>query len=776
MSPEQVLRKPFDGRTDLFSLGAVLFECLTGSAAFLADSAIDTWARVVYVTPPAPSTLAPRVPAAADAVVARLLAKEPDERFASAADAARALRDAGTGASRGAWPWRRAATVAAAAGAIALGGYVTWRLTQPKALPPAPATAKQYYDRGLQQLRDGAYASAVTSLTSSIEVHRQYPEALARLAEAHGELDEETRAQEAIVRIGDITRAGYALPRDVAVRVDAISALLERDLSRAEAGYRLLADRHPQDGGAWLDLARVRQVAGMKVEARRAAQQAATLNPDDAAAHLRLASLAAEAVRRDEALREFEEAERLYAMISVTEGRAEAMLQRAAFLDAVGDSTASGQVLERAEKLLDLAPSPYQRARAGMLRSSLTASAGDLKGARRLAQDAVDVAHSAGLDTVAAEALIQSGVTSMQARDYGPARTDLERGIELAKRSGAHLAALRGTLQLASIYLDIEQPIDAYNLANGMLNFAHGRYPRHEMIAMSIIARSQEQTDARAAEATARQVLTMARALRDDREVAVALDGLAGPALTLGALPEALDLRTQLEQLYRQLHDRPNLASNLTSRADLLIRLGRFGHAEESLGEIDAGAAAGDQVFVSRARRVSLLRAIAASELRNFPAAAVSAQDVLTRSATSKSRDITQATAEALLTSARAALGRSSPPIGPWPPVKPSSPARELRYWRGVALLAIGDFAAAEAEVTAALQDISARPSAEFEWRMTAIAAAAARQRGDPAKADQMSARAQAALNTLRGIWKTEAADYERRADLIELRRAAGVS
>jgi tRNA A-37 threonylcarbamoyl transferase component Bud32/tetratricopeptide (TPR) repeat protein len=773
MSPEQVLRKPFDGRSDLFSLGAVLFECLTGTPAFRADSAIDTWARVVYVTPPAPSTLNPRVPAAADAAIARLLAKEPEARFASASEAAHAVRQAASGAAGSGLPMRRLAAAAAVMGAIALGGYGAWRLTRERPLPPPPPAAKEYYDRGLQYLRDGAYARAGKALTAAVEIHREYPQALARLAEAYNELDEETRAQKALLRIGDITRAGLVLPRDVAVRVDAISALIERDLPRAEAGYRALTDQSPQDRGAWLDLARVRQVAGHKVDAHQAAEQALKISPNYAAAHLRLGSLAAEALRRDEAVKEFKEAARLYALDSVTEGQAEAMLQRAYFLDAIGDSTASRQVLQEAEKLLALAESPYQQVRAAMLRSSLAASAGDLKGAGRVADEAVKLAQGANLDTVAADALIQWGTTLWLARDYDAARTDLERGIALAKGSGAKLVALRGTLQLASLYLEIDQPADANNLASGMLDFAHYRYPRFEMIALSIVARSQEQTDPRTAEKSARQVLAMARALQDDREVAGALDGLVGPALVLGSLPEVLDLRTQLEQLYRQQQDTNNLAQDLAGRADMLIRLGRLDQATEPLREIDAGAAAGNQVYASRARRVSLLRAMAAVESRDFPAATRHAQDVLARSATMKSPDITQITAEALL--AVATPGRRTV-LRAWPRVKPSAAERELRYWRGIALLTMGDFTGAEAEAGAALADIDRRPSAEFEWRMTAIAAAAARRRGDETKGGQMAARAQGALDSLRAAWKVDAVDYERRADLTDLRRAAGIS
>jgi tetratricopeptide (TPR) repeat protein len=146
MSPEHVLRRPVDARSDLFSLGAVLFECLTGRPAFQATSDIETWGRVVYVAPPAPSSINPQVPAAADAVVSRLLAKEPAERFASASEAARALRavpgieSAFEGRRR-----HRALTVAAVLFVAALGvtgwaGWMKWH-TPPPQVAASPVIA-----------------------------------------------------------------------------------------------------------------------------------------------------------------------------------------------------------------------------------------------------------------------------------------------------------------------------------------------------------------------------------------------------------------------------------------------------------------------------------------------------------------------------------------------------------------------------------------------------------------------------------------------------------
>jgi serine/threonine protein kinase/Tol biopolymer transport system component len=82
LAPEQVKGDPVDARTDLFALGSILFELMTGQRAFVREHTIDTLHAIVHDDPPcllpadAPST----------AIVQRLLAKAPDARFQSAAD------------------------------------------------------------------------------------------------------------------------------------------------------------------------------------------------------------------------------------------------------------------------------------------------------------------------------------------------------------------------------------------------------------------------------------------------------------------------------------------------------------------------------------------------------------------------------------------------------------------------------------------------------------------------------------------------------------------
>jgi tetratricopeptide (TPR) repeat protein len=780
MSPEQVLRKPVDGRSDLFSLGAVLFECLTGRPAFQAATDIDTWARVVYLAPPAPSSLDARVPAVVDGVVAGLLAKDPAARIGSATAAATALRAAlqvpDLAPRRRAGSSKRRMVAVLVLAVAAISGFAGWRMLRARPLPPPPAAARAWYDRGLAHLRNGAYFTAKNELQKALDVHPEYPAALARLAEAHSELDEEDDARAAIVRIGTFVSDRSAMPVDEQLRLDAIGAQVLHDFPAAAAAYQRLADGNKNDQGVWLDLARLRQIEGQRAEARSACERALQINPDYAAAHLRKGALAAEEVRRDEALAEFAAAEEIYQTSGDSEGQAEALLQRAEFLDAIGDFTAARAALEEATKILEVTRNPFQQVRAALQRSSQLASSGDLDAARRTAEEAVATAQQNKLETVAAKALIETGTTLMRLRDFDEARTTLQKAIDLAKRKGAVLIEARGTLQLASVYLGLEQPEDARNLARGMLDFLQrGHHRRYEMIALSIIARAEEDRDIREAEKLARQVLAMARSLRDDREVALALDGLARAAAVLGSLPEALDLRTQQEQLHRQQQDRALLGFDLTSRADLLIRLGRFDQADEPLRELESGAAAGNNAFASRARRVLFLRALAASERHDFAAAADYARAVIRASASLKAPDTSQATAEVLLTYAMA----NRRPAGDrpaWSVLKPTAITREIRYWRAATLLAAGNLAAVEAEVAAGLADIDRQPSPEFEWRMAALAAAAASRRGDTVTAERMAARARTALAAVRTAWKDDAAAYERRADLVERKRAAGIS
>src|SRR5262249_9587151 len=103
MSPEQVTGEPLDGRTDLFSLGIVLYECVTCRRPFTGKTSAVIFSAILNHAPPAPSLLHPRSPSRIEDVMPRCLEKDRERRYQEAAglraDLRRVKRDLEAGNS-----------------------------------------------------------------------------------------------------------------------------------------------------------------------------------------------------------------------------------------------------------------------------------------------------------------------------------------------------------------------------------------------------------------------------------------------------------------------------------------------------------------------------------------------------------------------------------------------------------------------------------------------------------------------------------------------------
>jgi serine/threonine-protein kinase len=95
MAPEQVTGGAVDGRSDLFSLGVVLFELLTGARPFGGSSMTEVTYKIVHEAPPIPSRARPGVPAAFNPIILKLLEKDPARRYQRGAEVARVLESLG---------------------------------------------------------------------------------------------------------------------------------------------------------------------------------------------------------------------------------------------------------------------------------------------------------------------------------------------------------------------------------------------------------------------------------------------------------------------------------------------------------------------------------------------------------------------------------------------------------------------------------------------------------------------------------------------------------
>jgi len=93
ISPEQVFGKEADGRSDVFALGAVLYELLTGSPAFTASDLDAVLCQVINELPPPPSSRNRNIGVGFDRIVAKAMAKDPDERYGSAEEMSWDLRN-----------------------------------------------------------------------------------------------------------------------------------------------------------------------------------------------------------------------------------------------------------------------------------------------------------------------------------------------------------------------------------------------------------------------------------------------------------------------------------------------------------------------------------------------------------------------------------------------------------------------------------------------------------------------------------------------------------
>ena len=218
MSPEQVNGGRVDPRSDIFSLGCVLYEMLSGRSAFARDTPPETMAAILRDQPDDLTAVARGdVPAPVTALVARCLEKAPDRRFQSARDLAFALRETMRHAEPGKQPWRGGVlawpqvrpliVVAALLVAIGASWFVTTARGTAGGVPPdravvgraaasvpprreVPAAVEAYLRgrRAWDRRTENDLREAVRAFDASIDADPTYAPAYAGLADAYAQL------------------------------------------------------------------------------------------------------------------------------------------------------------------------------------------------------------------------------------------------------------------------------------------------------------------------------------------------------------------------------------------------------------------------------------------------------------------------------------------------------------------------------------------------------------------------------------------------------------
>jgi serine/threonine-protein kinase len=230
--PEVILGEPPSARADIFALGATFFEMLTGSHPFLTGNPLGAVQRILHDDPPAVSKPPMRYPAALEKIMARMLAKDAEKRYASAADLAKDLRTAQADLVLHPAARRRtrnailitAAVVALIAGAIFVPAYLSKRGSESAARIEQKHLAVLPFRAIGDKPEDIAYGEGLTETLASkltlLTVARQLE--VAAPSEVHGlgidtpekarrELGVNLVIEGTLQRAGDELRVNYSL-------------------------------------------------------------------------------------------------------------------------------------------------------------------------------------------------------------------------------------------------------------------------------------------------------------------------------------------------------------------------------------------------------------------------------------------------------------------------------------------------------------------------------------------------------------------------------------
>jgi tetratricopeptide (TPR) repeat protein/predicted Ser/Thr protein kinase len=356
LSPEQATGKEIDGRSDLFALGALLYECIAGQSAFSGGSVLEIGAQIIHVTPPPPSKINPAVPPALDRVTMKALQKKVEARYQTAAEFLTDLKAAATGlsgngvpvSSRPAKPtdgYKRATNALgtltmqlrrqrfsiASVIPIFIGvGLVAWVVYYfwPRSFYVPPAAALHWYEQGTESLRNGANYQASKQLTQAIQIDDGYALAHARLAQAWAELDYSERAKDELIAATDQNVRSSLSPKDT-LYLSAIRATVTRKFGDAINAYTELAKLSPEDGSLYVDLGYAYENDGKTDKALENYQRAIELNNRQyATAYLRAGIVYLRKQDTNNAAQMFDEAERLNKAATNNEGLNEVNRQR----------------------------------------------------------------------------------------------------------------------------------------------------------------------------------------------------------------------------------------------------------------------------------------------------------------------------------------------------------------------------------------------------------------------------------------------------------------
>jgi tetratricopeptide (TPR) repeat protein len=791
MSPEQLRGQEIDARTDIFSLGATLYECATGVSAFERGTPVETSLRVVTETPPAPSELNPAVPPGLDRIIARAMAKDPGGRYESADSLQSDLvklrqeiqgpesvsRSVSTtavtpNALRHSFGFKAlmAATVVVALLAVWFAPILFRR-----ARPVPPPEAVVWYNRGTSAIREGEYFQATKALERALDIDKSFALARARQAEAYAEIDLTDRAREELLQAMALLPDRSNLSDAESMYLDAVAATLSRNFKTAIEKYSKIvdADTEAEKAAAYVDLGRAYEKDENLDKATESYLKATQLDPQSAAGFLHSGILYGRRQELSKANEAFSKAEGIYQAMSSQEGLAEVYYQRGSLLAKIRRLPEAKEQLEKSLEISRSGSNEYQSIRTELQLSNVYYAEGDTNRAKTIAAEAVKAAQLGNIRSLATNGLIDLAYTLLARGEFVDTRTYLQQALDFARQDKSVRLEARARLALGSLSTQdgsLDEAISHLEAARKF--FQPAGYNKETSNALILLGRAyRDKGNYDVAMKAFSEQLELAK-LSDDPGRLAATHSSIGVLLGVNQerYAEALPHFDESYRINKSLGARVGMGFDQTNRAAALWPLGRYEDAKVALDEAQSIAAVPEAGFNSVMASVELTRAQMLLSLGQR-AEAIKRATAALKLAGQDYKDVMlqskQTIAQAISGQSKQAAGLNEEAV---------AAARELKLPRllSSALLtsaeiriAAGDTKGALADAQAAQAMFASAEQLESEWRAWVVSARSVLLAGDKSTAYDYATRAESRRAALESRWgEDNYRGYSQRPDI----------
>jgi len=805
LSPEQAMGLSVDERSDVFSLGSVLYECTTGQLAFSGATVEAVRSRVIYDNPTKPSRINPQVPLELERITLKALHKKPELRYASAGELVtdlRAvlprLRKPSDTAAPAVSPLPRrtlkppaqtsnlsvlirilnrprllAAVFLAtfAAAVLAAWGY---SLRPRRSLYQPTPEAVRWYNKGVEALQDGTYYTASKRLEEAVRHDAAFSMAHARLAEAWLELDYFQKASDEILLANKLAPNRDELPPDQSLYLDAINDTVRGDFEGAIQDYIKIEEltdgaRSPETKArALIDLGRAYERHEATNDALNSYKRATEIDLHAAVAFLRMGVLYGRQQDLKGADAAFDRAAELYRALNNSEGLAEVHYQRGSMWQKHGRLQEGLEQLRQVLAIPEPLISIHQQIKTLLEMSRIQALAGEVEQARQTAQEAMAVARRNGVENLSTRGLIDLGYALLVQGKNNEAEEYFNRALELSRKDRGKRNESLSLLWLGSLMVEKDKPDEALRYVDEAMNFySRGDYRGEIMLARAVRARAfNRKGDYAAALAEAELLAKVAEQLGDKRQLARSHDSRGTALFHLGQYLPALQQYDESRKIYAGQNNQLYVGHCLINGAEMLWRIGRAENARQYLREAAEIANRPDGSYKQLLPSIHLTAARLALSERKFEAAKAEAREALRLVMQDQQDQHTAVEATRSLCLAEAFTGRRREGLRLCErAMREAEDVGEPDLIKGVelslaeVLLESGDAEGAlrHADRGSARGDSAA--ALEADWRALLIAARASRLAGrrDTGKARGYAARAERSLQGLRQKWDAQA-------------------